>query len=85
MGIIHSLSYSVANCNASGSAPTAHYFRQRDLLNIMTRDYTGRAQNLLMIGLVVIMLLLVWRYKSPLKALQTLFPAIMAALLILGL
>lgn len=60
------------------------YFSQRDLLNNMARDYTGRAQQLLFAGLAVIILLLMGRYKNPLKTLQTLLPAVLSAFIILG-
>jgi predicted exporter len=60
------------------------YFSQRDLLNNMTRDFTGRAQQLLSAGLVVIFLLLMGRYKNPLKTLQTLLPAVLSAFIVLG-
>ncbi len=60
------------------------YFSQRDLLNDMTRGYTDRARTLLAVGLVVIVLLLFGRYKNLVKTLQTLLPAVLAALLILG-
>lgn len=60
------------------------YFSQRDLLNNMVSDYTDRAQQLLLAGLLVIMLLLLSRYKNMLTTLQTLAPAILAAIIILG-
>jgi len=60
------------------------YFSQRDMLNNMTRDYTDRAKALLSIGLGLIVLLLIVRYKSILKALQTLLPAVLAAFFILA-
>ena len=60
------------------------YISQRDMLNEMTQDYTQRAQKLLLIGLVLIMLLLLSRYKNLLKTIQTLLPAILAAFFILG-
>lgn len=62
----------------------AQYFSQRDMLNNMTRDYTDRAQALLSIGLALIILLLLSRYKSLLKTLRTLLPAVLAAFLILA-
>lgn len=63
----------------------AQYFSQRDMLNNMTKDYTERAQKLLMIGLALIVLVLLARYKSPFKTVQTLLPAVLAAFLILSL
>lgn len=63
----------------------ARYFSQRDLLNDMTRDYTERAQTLLAADLFIIILLLAVRYRSLLKTLQTLLPAVLAALFILSL
>jgi predicted exporter len=62
----------------------AQYFSQRDMLNNMTRDYTDRAKVLLSVGVVFIILLLIVRYKSVTKAVQTLLPAILAAFLILS-
>jgi len=61
----------------------AQYFSQRDMLNNMTQDYTARAQKLLILGLSLIVLVLLFRYKSVLKTLQTLLPAVLAAFLIL--
>ncbi len=61
----------------------AQYFSQRDMLNNMTRDYTERAQLLLMIGVSIIIILLLARYKSIIKTVQTLLPAVLAAVLIL--
>ena len=60
------------------------YFSQRDLLNNMTRDYTDRAKILLSAGLIVIFLLLVGRYRSLVKGVQTLLPAMLAAVVIIG-
>jgi predicted exporter len=60
------------------------YFSQRDLLNTMTQDFTERAQQLLSTGLILIILLLMARYKSPLKTAQTLLPAVLSAVLVLG-
>lgn len=61
-----------------------HYFSQRDLLNEMVNDYTDRAQQLLLVGLIIIMLLLQYRYKNLTTTLQTLAPALLAAMMILG-
>lgn len=63
---------------------SAQYFSQRDMLNNMTKDYTDRAQILLSIGMAVIILLLIIRYKSLFKAIQTLLPAVISAFLILA-
>ncbi|WP_411728451.1 MMPL family transporter [Methyloglobulus sp.] len=60
------------------------YFSQRDLLNNMARDFTDRAQQLLFVGLVVIILLLMSRYKNLLNTLQTLLPAVLSAFIVLG-
>lgn len=62
----------------------AQYFSQRDMLNNMTQKNTERAQALLLMGLALIILLLMGRYKSPIKTLQTLLPAVIAAFLIIG-
>jgi predicted exporter len=50
----------------------------------MTRDFTVRAQQLLFVGLALIILLLMARYKSPLKTAQTLLPAVLSAVMVLG-
>ncbi len=63
----------------------AQYFSQRDMLNNMTQDYTNRAKILLSVGLALIILLLIVRYRSLSKAIQTLLPAILSAFLILAL
>lgn len=62
----------------------AQYFSQRDMLNNMTQDYTETAKVLLLLGLALIILLMIIRYKSLLKTLQTLLPAVLAACLILA-
>ncbi len=62
-----------------------HYFSQRDMLNKMAINYQQRAQLMLLAGLGVIALLLMLRYKSLKKALITLTPACLSALIILGL
>ncbi len=69
---------------AFGNREGMRYFSQRDLLNNMTKDYTGRAQVMLSAGLVLIIAMLIVRYKSVLKTAQTLLPAVLAGLLILG-
>jgi predicted exporter len=61
------------------------YFSQRDVLNRITQDYQQRAEWALFIGLCIIVIILAWRYKSLCMTLQTLAPAFLAALLILGL
>lgn len=61
------------------------YFSQRDVLNRMTQDYQQRAEWALFVGLCIIVSMLAWRYKSLFMTLQTLAPAFLAALLILGL
>ncbi|MCK5889999.1 MAG: MMPL family transporter [Methylococcales bacterium] len=66
------------------SIENAQYFSQKDMLNNMTLDYTQRAKKLLSIGLGLIVLLLIWRYKSLFKAIQTLLPAVIAAFLIIA-
>ncbi len=59
------------------------YFSQRDMINNMTREYTERAQLLLMTGVTLIILILLLRYKSLVKTVQTLLPSVLAAFLIL--
>ncbi len=67
-------------------APMAdvHYFSQRDLLNRMAEDYRERAQLMLWVGLSIIVLLLLLRFRSLLTTLQALLPAVLAALFILA-
>ncbi len=60
------------------------YFSYRELLNNMLHDYTDKAELLLLAGLGLIVGLLIARYRSPFKALQTLLPAVMAAFFIFG-
>lgn len=60
------------------------YFSQRDLLNNMAHDYTLRAKKLLAVGLAIIFLLMMYRYRNMPKTLQTLLPAIVSAFMILG-
>ncbi len=60
------------------------YFSYRELLNGMLQDYTEKAEMLLLAGLALIVALLIVRYRSVFKALQTLMPAVMAAFFIFG-
>ncbi|MCX7086605.1 MAG: MMPL family transporter [Methylococcales bacterium] len=60
------------------------YFSQRDLLNNMVRDYTDRAQRLLIVGLAIIVLLMMSRYKNWTTTIQTLLPAVLSAVIVLG-
>ena len=53
------------------------------MLNNMTQDYTQRAKTLLSAGLGLIILILLWRYKSIIKMLQTILPSILAAFIII--
>ena len=69
---------------AFANIDSAQYFSQKDLLNQMAENYQQRAQNMLLIGLGIIVLLLLKRYKSPLKTILTLMPALLSALLILA-
>ena len=62
----------------------AQYFSQRDLLNNMTAQYQEQAQVMLFIGIGLIVLLLLARYKNILITLQTLLPAVLAACFILA-
>lgn len=62
----------------------AQYFSQRDLLNNMTAQYQEQAQTMLFIGIGLIVLLLLTRYKNILITLQTLLPAVLAACFILA-
>ena len=64
--------------------PGAQYFSQRDLLNSMASSYQERAQVSLSVGITVIVLLLIVRYKNLWITLQTLLPAILAAIFILA-
>ena len=64
--------------------PGVTYFSQRDLLNQMAADYQSRAQLTLQIGLVIILLLLLFRYRNILTTLRTLLPALIAAVFILA-
>ncbi|MGZ8195819.1 MAG: MMPL family transporter [Methylosarcina sp.] len=63
----------------------ACYVSQHDLLNKITLDYTQRTQVLFAAGMALIFLVLLVRYKSLRRTAQTLFPSMMAALLILSL
>ena len=64
--------------------PNVQYFSQRDLLNSMASSYQERAQVSLAAGIIVIVLLLVVRYKNLWITLQTLLPALLAAIFILS-
>lgn len=69
---------------AFADMPGVQYFSYRELLNNMLSDYTEKAQMLLLTGLGVIVLLLIGRYRSLYKAVQTLLPAVLAAFFIFG-
>lgn len=62
----------------------AQYFSQRDLLNKTTAEYRDQAQTMLYGGIVLILLLLMARYRNILVTLRTLLPAVMAAFFILA-
>lgn len=66
------------------SVAGVHYFSQRDLLNRLADDYRERAQTMLWVGLGVIVSLLLLRYRNLVTTLQTLLPAVLAALFILA-
>ena len=66
------------------SIDQVRYFSQRDMVNRMAAEYRDRAQKMLIVGLSVIVLLLFIRYKSLLITMQTLLPAVLAALFILA-
>jgi predicted exporter len=69
---------------ALASIPHVQYFSQRDLLNKMAVSYQKRAEWMLLSGFAFIVLLLSLRYKSLLKALLTLVPALLSTLMILA-
>ena len=69
---------------ALADLPHVQYFSQRELLNKLSIAYQERAQLLLIAGLSVILLVLWIRYKNFLKALQTLAPAVLSMLILLG-
>ena len=60
------------------------YFSQRDRLNQMASDYRQQAVKMLVLGLILIIVLLMGRYKSLLQAVQTILPAIISALVVLA-
>ena len=63
----------------------AHYVSQRDMLNQMAIEYQGKAESMLLLGMLAILLLLTVRYKDLWKALETLAPAFLSAVTILSL
>ena len=69
---------------AFAESDDVQYFSQRDLLNQLAGDYRNRAQVTLVIGLGIIVLLLLLRYRNLVVTLQTLLPAIIAAVFILA-
>lgn len=70
--------------DALGGLPDVHYFSQRDLLNQLAGVYQKRAQKLALLGFAGILLLLTARYRSPLKALVTVLPAVAATVMVLA-
>jgi predicted exporter len=64
--------------------PFAHYISQRDMLNDMAISYQSKAVSLLLLGLLFIVALLTWRYKNLWHALETLAPAVLAAIFVLA-
>jgi predicted exporter len=61
------------------------YVSQRDMLNQMAVEYQGKAQAMLLLGMLAILLLLTLRYKDLWKALETLAPAFLSAVTVLSL
>jgi predicted exporter len=64
--------------------PYAQYVSQRDRLNQMAMEYQSKAEAMLMLGMLAILLLLTWRYKNLWTALETLAPAFLSALAVLA-
>ncbi|NOT84275.1 MAG: MMPL family transporter [Methylococcaceae bacterium] len=69
---------------ALADLPHVQYFSQRDLLNKLSVSYQERSQLLLLLGLSAILLVLFIRYRSLWKALETLAPALLSMLILLG-
>ncbi|MEQ1636243.1 MAG: MMPL family transporter [Methylococcales bacterium] len=70
--------------SALADLPHVQYFSQRDLLNKLSVSYQKRSQLLLLLGLSAILLVLFIRYRSLWKALETLAPALLSMLILLG-
>jgi predicted exporter len=65
--------------------PHVQYVSQRDMLNEMAVEYQNKAEAMLFLGILAILLLLTVRYKNLWKALETLAPAFLSAVTILSL
>ncbi|MCU7814953.1 MAG: MMPL family transporter [Candidatus Thiodiazotropha sp. (ex Lucinoma kastoroae)] len=62
--------------------PQVNYFSQKDSMTALTEQYRERAQSMLLLGLLAILLLLFWRYRSLLQALRVLLPAAVSLLVV---
>jgi predicted exporter len=62
--------------------PQVRYFSQKESMTALTEQYRERAQTMLLLGLLAIMLLLFWRYRSLLHALRVLLPAAVSLLVV---
>ena len=63
----------------------ARYFSQKESLDTITQHYQQRAMRMLLWGLIAILALLLWRFKSMVQAVRILLPALFAILFVLGL
>lgn len=65
--------------------PGARYFSQKDNIRQLAGEYRDKAQHMLLLGLLAILVLLVLRYRSATVALRVLAPATLSIMLLLGL
>ena len=65
--------------------PSANYFSHKDSIKKLATEYRERGQPMLLAGLVLILLVLTVRYRSLIKGVTALMPAILSVVAVLGL
>jgi predicted exporter len=64
--------------------PGARYFSQRESIDALATSYRQKAAQMLILGLLAILVLLIWRFRSIKQALKVLSPAILSIGFVLG-
>ena len=66
------------------AVPGARYFSQRDSIDALATSYRQKAAQMLVLGLLAILALLIWRFRSVKQALKVLSPAMLSIGFVLG-
>lgn len=64
--------------------PQVRYFSQKETVIALAETYRERALTMLLVGILAILVLLIWRYRSLLQAVRVLMPATVSLLLVLA-